>query len=110
MIEAEFLLELLMRLLAHPSGLDCSSQLLEARVGWKVGHTIFLLARRSALADMPDLFARHALHAIVEHAMLVAVRDADASGCEKAGQPTLRAAPPVDPTPSAVSQGRFGGD
>ena len=33
-VEAEFLLELLMRLLADPSGFDRGGEHLEARIGW----------------------------------------------------------------------------
>ena len=77
-VEAEFLLRLLMRLFADPSGFDRGGERPEARVGGKSGHIVFLLARRSALADEPDFIARHALHAIVGHAVFVTVRDADA--------------------------------
>ena len=110
MVQAEFLLELLMRLLAHPSRLDCRGQCPEVRVGWEVGHVVFLLARRPALADKPDLLAWHALHANIEHAVFVALGDADALGREEARRPTLRAASPVDPYPFVFSQGRFGGE
>ena len=70
----------------------------EARIGRKVGHIVFLLAGQPTLADEPDLVARHALHAIIEHAALMTVRHADATGCEEAGQPTLCAPPPIDPS------------
>lgn len=35
-VEAQFLLELLMRLFTNPSGLDGSGERLEAGVGWQV--------------------------------------------------------------------------
>ncbi len=44
-IETEFFLELLMRLLTDPSAFDRGGQRFEARVGWQVRHIIFLLAR-----------------------------------------------------------------
>ena len=85
-IEAEFFLELLMRLLTDPSGFDRGGERFEARVGRQVRHIIFLLARRSAFADKPDLVARHALHAIVAHAMLMAIGDTNAASREETRQ------------------------
>ena len=83
MVEAEFLLELLMRLLTDPSGFDRGGERFEARVGRQVRHIIFLLAGRPAFADEPDLVARHALHAIIEHTVLMTVRHAHAAGREE---------------------------
>ena len=77
MVEAKFLLELLMRLFTDPSGLDRGSEHLEARIGREVRHIVFLLASRPAFADEPDFIARHALHTLIEHAVLVAIGDAD---------------------------------
>jgi len=54
-----------MPLFADPSRLDRGGECPEAGVWRKVGHVVFLLACRSALADEPDLLARHALHATV---------------------------------------------
>ena len=71
-IEAEFLLELLMRLFTDPSGFDRGGEFRQARIGWQVRHIVFLFARRPAFADEPDLVARHALHTIVDHAVLMA--------------------------------------
>ena len=48
MVEAEFLLELLMRLFTDPSGFDRGGELLQARIGWQVRHIAFLFARRPA--------------------------------------------------------------
>ncbi len=109
-IEAEFLLELLMSLFANPSGFDRGGERFEARVGWQVGHIVFLFARRSAFADKPDLFARHALHAMVAHAVLVAIGDTNATRREETRHPAFRAPPPTDLLPFCVSQRRFGGD
>ena len=41
-VEAEFLLERLMRLLTDPSGFDRGGELLQARIGWQVRHIVFL--------------------------------------------------------------------
>jgi hypothetical protein len=107
-IEAEFLLELLMRLFANPSGFDRGGERFEARIGWQVGHIVFLFARRSAFADEPDFLARHALHAIVAHAMLMPVGDTNATRREETRQPAFRAPAPTDPSPCRVGQRRFG--
>ncbi|GLS35785.1 hypothetical protein GCM10010869_13740 [Mesorhizobium tianshanense] len=50
---------------------------------------VFLLSGRPPLANEPDLFARHALHPIIEHPVLMAIRNADTAGREETGQPTL---------------------
>lgn len=71
MVEAKFLLELLMGLLTDPPGLDRSGEHLEGGVGRQVGDGAFLLSGRPSLANEPDLVARHALHAIVVHPVLV---------------------------------------
>ena len=95
MIEAEFLLELLMRLLTDPSRLDGSREPLERGLGRQVRHIVLLLPGRSPLTGGPDLIARHASHAMVEHPVLVAFRNADTAGREQACQPTSGAAPPT---------------
>ena len=98
-VEAKFFLQLLMRLFADPSGFDRGGKGLEADIGGKVGHIVFLLAGRPPFADEPDFVARHALHAIIGHAVLMAVSDANATGRKETGQPALRAPPPIDPSP-----------
>ena len=75
-IEAEFLLELLMGLLADPARLDGGRQRLQGRVGRQVGEIVFVLACRRALADEPDFLAWQVLLAVVD-ALRGAVRDAD---------------------------------
>ncbi len=96
MVGAEFFLELLMRLLTDPSGLDRGGELFQARVGRQVRHVIFLLPGRSTFADKPDLVAGHALLTIVAHAVLMAIGDTNASSREETGQPAFRAPPPTD--------------
>lgn len=71
---------------------------------------MFLLAGRAALADEADLLARHALHAIIEHSVFVAICNPDAGCGEEAGQPSLGALPPAHFPPFFVSQHHFGGD
>ena len=88
-VKAKLLLELLMGLLTDPSGFDRRGEPLEARIGRQVRHIVFLLASRPAFADEPDLVARHALHSVIEHAVLMAIRNADTAGCEETCQPTF---------------------
>ena len=78
MVEAEFLLELLMSLLANPARLDRRGERFQVGVGRKVGEIVFLLPRDASLADQPDLFARHVLHAFVADALRLSVGDAHA--------------------------------
>ena len=77
MVEAEFFLELLVRLFTDPPrldrggehfgldrggehfGLDRGGEHFERGVGRQVRHAVFLLSGRSALAGKPDLVTRH---------------------------------------------------
>jgi len=52
-VEAKFLFQLLMGLLADPSGLDCGSQVAQVHLGWQVGKTVFLFSRQALLTDEP---------------------------------------------------------
>lgn len=94
-IETKFLLELLVCLFTDPTGLDRSRERLERDIRRKVRDVILLLAGRAALADEPDFLARHALRAIIEHPVLVAICNPDAGCGEEAGQPSLDALPPA---------------
>jgi hypothetical protein len=49
-VEAKFLFQLLMGLLADPSCLDCGSQVAQVPLGWQVGK-IVLFSREALLAD-----------------------------------------------------------
>ena len=104
MVEAELFLELLVRLLTDPSGFDRGCEHLKAGISRQVRHIVFLFASRPAFADEPDLVAWHALHTIIEHSVLMAIRNADTVGCEETCQPTFGAPPPADPLPFAPGQ------
>src|SRR4051812_46304662 len=54
-VEPQLVLELLVRLLAHPPALDQRRQGLERGVGREVGEVVLLLAARAVLADQPGL-------------------------------------------------------
>ncbi len=99
-----------MRLFANPSGFDRGGERFEARIGWQVGHIVFLFARRPAFADKPDFLARHALHTIVAHAVLMPIGDTNTPRREETPQLAFRASAPTHPSPCRVGQRRFGGD
>ena len=82
MVEAEFLLELLMRLLADPPGLDGRGELLEGGLGRQVRRVVSLLARRAPLANKPYLIAGHRLDAVIAHTMAVPIGDPN-TACRK---------------------------
>ena len=58
MVEAEFLLESLMRLFADPTRLDGAGDVLDRRVGRKVRQIVFPFAAGAMLAHQPILFHR----------------------------------------------------
>ena len=56
-VEPEFLLQLLMGLLANPSCLDRRSQAAQVHPSGQVGKIVFLLSGHAMLADEPSLVA-----------------------------------------------------
>ena len=89
MVEPKLFLELLVRLFTDPSGLDGGCKHHDGGIGRQVRPLVFLLSGRSPLADEPDLVARHALHTIIEHPMLMTVRNPNTAGREATAQPAL---------------------
>lgn len=89
MVEPKLLLELLVCLLADPSRFDRGGERFEGGIGRQVRHIVFLLSGRPPLADEPDFVARHELHTIVEHPVLMAIRNPDTAGCEDTCQPAF---------------------
>ena len=78
MVQPEFLLELLVRLLADPSGLDGGGERLEGSIGRQVRDIVFPLPGRAPLAQQPDLLAAgHALDPPVPHAMSMTIGEPD---------------------------------
>ena len=103
-VEPKLLLELLVGLFTDPPGLDRGSERLDGGIGRQVRHIVFLLPGRPPLADEPDLVTRHALHTVIEHPVLMALRNSDTAGREETCQPTFGAPPPTDPLPFAFGQ------
>ena len=83
MVEPKLLLELLVCLFTYPSSFDRGDEHLDGGIGRQVRHIVFSLSGRPPLADEPDLVAGHALHTIIEHAVLMAIRNPDTAGCEE---------------------------
>ena len=103
-VEPKLLLELLVSLFTDPPGLYRGSERLDGGIGRQVRHIVFLFPGRPPLADEPDLVTRHALHTVIEHPVLMAIRNADTAGREETCQPTFGAPPPTDPLPFAFGQ------
>ena len=81
-VEAEFLLELLMRLFVNPSRFDCRGERLETGVGRQVGKIVFALARGATLANEPGLLAWHVLRALLMDALWRTIGDPHAHSGE----------------------------
>ena len=107
MVEPKLLLELLVGLFTDPSGLDRGCERLDGGIGRQVRQIVFLLPGRPPFANEPDLLARHALHTIIEHPVLMAIGNADTAGREETCQPTFCAPPPADLLPFPSRQHRF---
>src|SRR5271168_4486403 len=98
-VEAQFFLELLLRLLADPSRLDRSGERLEVGLCRQVGKIVFALARDAALADQPGLLARHVLHPLLMDALGRTIGDPHAHGGEGGRQGTFGSFAPADASP-----------
>ncbi|HEY6520738.1 MAG TPA: hypothetical protein VIZ19_15375 [Roseiarcus sp.] len=103
-IEAEFLLELLMRLFANPSRFDCRGERPETRVGGWIGEIALALAGGAPLADEPSLFAWHVLRALVVDAVLRTIGDPYANGGEGGRQRSLGSLAPTDAPPLRLGE------
>ena len=103
-IEAKFLLELLMGLLAEPARLDGGGEDFQRRLG-QVREVVLVLACRTALAHEPDLFvAWEVLVRPFSGAGRGAVGDADPHRGEGGPERALGAAPPCDGPPSLKAE------
>ena len=103
-VEAEFLLELLVRLLAHPARLDHAGQLLQGGAGRQIGEVVLLLARRAALTYQPNLLAGHVLSALVADALRWTIGDPHPHGREASREPALGASSPTHKPPRRLSK------
>ena len=82
MVETEFFLELLVRLLADPTSLDGAGQLLDRRLAREIGQVILALSGRAMFADEPGLFAGQVLGAHIMDTLWWSVCDPNANRSE----------------------------
>src|ERR1700752_4514796 len=106
-IESEFFLQLLVRLLTDPARLDGSGEHRERRVDGQVGEIVFMLATGATFADQPGFVAGHMLATHVPNALRRPISDPHARGGKACRQPTLRAAAPADRAPGCTSKHRL---
>ena len=74
-VETEFLLQLLMGLLANPSCLDGRGQAAQVHSGGQVGKIVFLLAGHALLADEPGLVPWKMLLTLIPYPLRRSVGD-----------------------------------
>src|SRR5688572_2636487 len=91
-VQAQLLLELLVRLLAHPAGLDPRHENLERRVGRVVREMVLSLPRVAVLTHEPDLLTGQVLGASHDGA----IGDPHSNRRERSLERTLGASPPGD--------------
>ena len=106
-VETEFLLQLLMGLLADPSRLDRGSQAAQVHPGWQVSKIVFLLTRYAVLADEPGFVAWQMLLALIPYSLRRSVGRAHADSSKSGFQPTFCPAAPTHSSPLGFSQHVF---
>ena len=101
-IEAKFLFQLLMGLLADPSRLDGCGQGAQAGRGWQVGKIVFLLSRQALLADEPGLVTRKMLLTFVPYPLRRSIGRAHTDSSKSGFEPTFRTASPAHIFPLGI--------
>ena len=89
-IETEFLLQLLVSLLADPSCLDRRSQAAQVHPSGQVGKIVFLLPGCAVLADKPSFVAWKVLLTLIPYPLRRSVGDADTDSSKSGFQPAFR--------------------
>ena len=107
-VEAKFLFQLLMGLLADPSRLDRGSQAAQVRLGWQVGKIVFLFSRQAVLADEPSLITWKMLLTFIPYPLRRPVGDAHTDSSKSGFQPAFRPAAPAHSSPLGSGQHVFG--
>jgi len=107
-VEAEFLLHLLMRLLADPARLDDFGQALQGGVGGQVGEVVLAFAGRAVFANEPSRLTGQVLLALVENALWRTIGDAHAQGGEARPERPFGADAPAERRPFDLRQGALG--
>ena len=104
-IEAEFFLELLVRLFAHPSRLDGGRQGAQVSRRRQVGEIVFLLSRHPVLTDEPSLTARQMLLTLVPDPLWRSIGDPHAQRRKTSLELSFGAGAPIDGAPWSIGQG-----
>lgn len=99
-VEPDFALHLLVRLLATPAGLDRPCQRPEPSSGRMIAQVVLVLTACSALADEAGLFARK----VLPPSGLDAIGHPNPMGCEVAGDRALGALAPGYPVEGALAE------
>src|ERR1700704_4757917 len=107
-VEAEFLFQLLMGLLANPSRLDGGGQGSQAGRSRQVGEIVFLLSRRPVFADKPGLVSRQMLLTLVPDPLRWSVGGAYTDSGKAGFELPLRPGSPAHSSPLGIGQHVFG--
>ncbi len=107
-IEAEFLFQLLVSLLANPSRLDGSRQAAQVARRGQVGEIVLFLPRHPVFADEPSLVAGQMLLTLVADQLWRAVGYPHANRSKTSLELSFRTGAPTDGAPSGVGQHVFG--
>ena len=89
-IEAELLFQLLMGLLANPSGFDGGGQCAQICRRGQISKIVFLLPRGALLANEPRFLAWEMLLTLIPYSLRRPVGDAHTDSSKSGFQPTLR--------------------
>ena len=103
-IEPEFFLQLLVRLLTDPARLNGSGEHCDRCVDGQVGEVVFVLATGATFADQPGFVAGHMLATHVSNALWRPISDPHAHGGKACRQPPFRTAAPADRAPACASK------
>ena len=107
-IETEFFLQLLVRLLANPSRLDGGRQGAQIPLRRQVGEIVFLLSRHPVFADEPSFLTGQMLLTLVPDPLRWPVRDTHANSSKTSLELSLRSSTPTDRAPFGIGQHVFG--
>ena len=102
-IEAEFLFQLLVSLLANPPRLDGGRQAAQVARRWQVGEIVFLLPRHPVFADEPSLVAGQMLLTLVADPLWRAVGYPHADRSKTSLELSFRAGARPDGAPTSMS-------
>jgi len=107
-IEAQFLFQLLMGLLANPSCLDGGSQGAQIGRSRQIGEVVFLLTRGAMFADKPGFVARQMLLALIPDPLRWSIGGTDADSGKAGFELSFRPGSPAHRLPLGIGQHVFG--